>query len=81
MRKILMAVFYSTVGVALTNDTSSFGQTVGFTCNPGVVDCTSKSDWHAGPAAGAGMRSRASGRIKLCPNISASNRNSLSAGS
>jgi outer membrane immunogenic protein len=48
-------LFYGTVGVALTNDTSSFGQTVGFTCNTGVVACTSKADWHAGLAAGAGV--------------------------
>ena len=48
-------LFYGTVGVALTNDTSSFGQTVGFTCNTGVVACTSKADWHAGLAAGAGI--------------------------
>jgi outer membrane immunogenic protein len=30
-------LFYGTVGVALTNDISSFGQTVGFACNTGVV--------------------------------------------
>jgi outer membrane immunogenic protein len=50
-------LFYGTVGVALTNDTSSFGQTVGFTCNSsaGVAACTSKADWHAGLAAGAGV--------------------------
>jgi outer membrane immunogenic protein len=50
-------LFYGTVGVALTNDTSSFGQTVGFTCNSNanVAACTSKADWHAGLAAGAGV--------------------------
>ena len=48
-------LFYGTVGVALTNDTSSFSQTVGFTCNNGIVPCTSKADWHAGLAAGAGV--------------------------
>jgi outer membrane immunogenic protein len=48
-------LFYGTVGVALTNDTSSFGQTIGFNCNTGVVACTSKADWHAGLAAGAGV--------------------------
>ncbi|THD61926.1 MAG: porin family protein [Bradyrhizobium sp.] len=48
-------LFYGTVGVALTNNTSAFTQTVGFTCNTGVVACTSKSDWHAGLAAGAGI--------------------------
>jgi outer membrane immunogenic protein len=58
-------LFYGTVGVALTNDTSSFGQTVGFTCNTGVVACTSKADWHAGLAAGAGVE------YGLTPNLSA----------
>jgi outer membrane immunogenic protein len=48
-------LFYGTVGVALTNDTSSFAQTGGFVCNNGVVACTSKADWHAGLAAGAGI--------------------------
>src|SRR5450755_3395186 len=48
-------LLYGTVGLALTNDTSSFGQTVGFACNTGVVACTSKTDWHAGLAAGAGI--------------------------
>jgi outer membrane immunogenic protein len=48
-------LFYGTVGVALTNDTSSFGQTVGFTCNTGVVACTSKAELHPGLAAGAGI--------------------------
>ena len=48
-------LFYGTVGVALTNDSSSFTQTVGFACNTGVVACSSKSDWHAGLAAGAGV--------------------------
>jgi outer membrane immunogenic protein len=57
-------LFYGTVGVALTNDTSSFGQTVGFTCNTGVVACTSKADWHAGLAAGAGIE------YGLTPNLS-----------
>src|ERR1700712_2571881 len=56
-------LFYGTVGVALTNDTSSFPQTVGFACNTGVVACNSKSDWHAGLAAGAGMENG------LTPNI------------
>jgi outer membrane immunogenic protein len=57
-------LFYGTVGVALTNDTSSFTQTVGFTCNTGVVACTSKVDWHAGLAAGAGVE------YGLTPNLS-----------
>jgi outer membrane immunogenic protein len=57
-------LFYGTVGVALTNDTSSFGQTIGFTCNTGVVACTSKADWHAGLAAGAGIE------YGLTPNLS-----------
>jgi outer membrane immunogenic protein len=48
-------LLYGTVGVALTNDVSTFGQTVGFACNTGVVACTSKTDWHAGLAAGAGI--------------------------
>jgi outer membrane immunogenic protein len=58
-------LFYGTVGVALTNNTSSFGQTIGFTCNTGVVACTSKADWHAGLAAGAGIE------YGLTPNLSA----------
>jgi outer membrane immunogenic protein len=57
-------LFYGTVGVALTNDTSSFGQTIGFTCNTGVVACASKADWHAGLAAGAGIE------YGLTPNLS-----------
>ena len=57
-------LFYGTVGVALTNDTSSFGQTVGFACNTGTVACTSKADWHAGLAAGAGFE------YGLTPNLS-----------
>jgi outer membrane immunogenic protein len=57
-------LFYGTVGVALTNDTASFAQTGGFTCNTGVVACTSKSDWHAGLAAGAGFE------YGLTPNLS-----------
>jgi outer membrane immunogenic protein len=57
-------LFYGTVGVALTNDTSSFVQTVGFACNTGVVGCTSKSDWHAGLTAGAGVE------YGLTPNLS-----------
>jgi outer membrane immunogenic protein len=48
-------LFYGTVGVALTNDTASFAQTGGFVCNNGTVACTSKSEWHAGLAAGAGV--------------------------
>jgi outer membrane immunogenic protein len=58
-------LFYGTVGVALTNDTSSFTQTVGFACNTGVVACNSKSDWHAGLAAGAGIE------YGFTPNVSA----------
>jgi outer membrane immunogenic protein len=58
-------LFYGTAGVALTNNTSSFGQTVGFTCNTGAVACTSKLEWHAGLAAGAGLE------IGLTPNWSA----------
>jgi outer membrane immunogenic protein len=54
-----------TVGVALTNDTSSFIQTVGFTCNTGVVPCSSKAGWHAGLAAGAGIEYGG-----LTPNLS-----------
>jgi outer membrane immunogenic protein len=57
-------LFYGTVGVALTNDTSSFTQTVGFTCNTGVVACNSKADWHAGLAAGAGLE------YGITPNLS-----------
>lgn len=57
-------LLYGTVGVALTNDSSSFTQTVGFTCNTGVVACSSKSDWHAGLAAGAGVE------YGLTPNLS-----------
>jgi outer membrane immunogenic protein len=57
-------LFYGTFGLALTNDTSSFGQTVGFVCNNGVVPCTSKVDWHPGLAAGAGFE------YGLTPNLS-----------
>src|SRR5882757_7330593 len=59
-------LFYGTVGVALTNDTSSFVQTVGFACNSAqnVAPCTSKADWHAGLAAGAGVE------YGLTPNLS-----------
>jgi outer membrane immunogenic protein len=57
-------LFYGTVGVALTNDTSSFTQTVGFACNNGVVACNSKGDWHAGLAAGAGLE------YGITPNLS-----------
>lgn len=57
-------LLYGTVGVALTNDSSSFTQTVGFACNTGVVACSSKSDWHAGLAAGAGVE------YGLTPNLS-----------
>jgi outer membrane immunogenic protein len=57
-------LFYGTVGVALTNDTSSFTQTVGFACNTGVIACNSKSDWHAGLAAGGGVE------YGLTPNLS-----------
>jgi outer membrane immunogenic protein len=48
-------LFYGTVGAALTKASSTFTQTVGFTCNTGNVPCSSKSDWHAGLAAGAGV--------------------------
>jgi opacity protein-like surface antigen len=50
----------------LTNDTSSFIQTVGFTCNSAqnIAPCTSKADWHAGLAAGAGVE------YGLTPNLS-----------
>jgi outer membrane immunogenic protein len=57
-------LFYGTTGVALTNDTSSFPQTVGFACNNGIVPCTSKADWHAGIAAGAGIE------YGITPNLS-----------
>jgi outer membrane immunogenic protein len=61
-------LFYGTVGVALTNGTSSFGQTVGFACNDPlkpVVACVSKSEWHPGLAAGAGFE------YGFTPNLSA----------
>jgi outer membrane immunogenic protein len=48
-------LFYGTFGLALTNDSSSFTQTVGFVCNNGVVACTSKDQWHPGLAAGGGL--------------------------
>ena len=57
-------LFYGTAGVALTNDTSSFTQTVGFVCNNGIVPCTSKADWHAGVAGGAGIE------YGITPNLS-----------
>jgi outer membrane immunogenic protein len=57
-------LFYGTGGIALTNDVSTFNQTVGFACNNGtqivgtgtvVAACSSKVDWHVGLAAGAGI--------------------------
>jgi outer membrane immunogenic protein len=58
-------LFYGTFGLALTNDVSTFGQTVGFTCNNGtVVACSSLTSWHAGLAAGAGME------YGITPNLS-----------
>jgi outer membrane immunogenic protein len=57
-------LFYGTAGVALTNDTSTFTQTVGFVCNNGIVPCSSKADWHAGLAAGAGVE------YGITPNLS-----------
>jgi outer membrane immunogenic protein len=58
-------LFYGTFGLALTNDSSSFTQTVGFVCNNGVVACTSKDQWHPGLAAGAGFE------YGFTPNLSA----------
>jgi outer membrane immunogenic protein len=59
-------LFYGTFGLALTNDVSNFGQTVGFTCNNGtIVACSSLSSWHAGLAAGGGIE------YGLTPNLSA----------
>lgn len=59
-------LFYGTFGLALTNDVSNFGQTVGFTCNNGtLVACSSLSSWHAGLAAGGGLE------YGLTPNLSA----------
>src|SRR5579872_189655 len=58
-------LFYGTFGLALTNDVSNFGQTVGFTCNNGtVVACSSVTSWHPGLAAGAGFE------YGLTPNLS-----------
>jgi outer membrane immunogenic protein len=49
-------LFYGTVGLAATKATSTFTQGVGILCNtPGQVPCNSKSDLHAGLAAGAGV--------------------------
>ena len=47
-------LFYGTIGVAVVDSTSTFTQTVGFTCGT-TVPCSSKSDLHAGLAAGAGV--------------------------
>jgi outer membrane immunogenic protein len=47
-------LFYGTVGVALTNDKATI-VTSTFVCNTGNVPCSSKADWHAGLAAGAGI--------------------------
>jgi outer membrane immunogenic protein len=58
-------LFYGTFGLALTNDTSSFTQTVGFACNNGVIACTSKDQWHPGLAAGGGFE------YGFTPNLSA----------
>ena len=57
-------LFYGTAGVALTNNTSSFTQTAGFTCNTGIVPCSSKVSWHAGLAAGGGIE------YGITPNLS-----------
>ncbi len=58
-------LFYGTFGLALTNDVSNFGQTVGFTCNNGtIVACSSVTSWHPGLAAGAGFE------YGLTPNLS-----------
>ena len=62
-------LFYGTGGLAVTKAASSFTQTVGFLCSsappagPGV--CSSKSDLHAGLAAGAGVE------YGFAPNVSA----------
>ena len=58
-------LFYGTFGLALTNDVSTFGQTVGFTCNNGTVAaCSSLASWHPGLTAGAGFE------YGLTPNLS-----------
>jgi outer membrane immunogenic protein len=56
-------LFYGTVGVALTNDKATI-VTSTFVCNIGNVPCSSKADWHAGLAAGAGIE------YGLTPNLS-----------
>jgi outer membrane immunogenic protein len=58
-------LFYGTFGLALTNDSSSFTQTVGFVCNNGIVPCASKDQWHPGLAAGGGFE------YGFTPNLSA----------
>jgi outer membrane immunogenic protein len=58
-------LLYGTFGLALTNDTSSFTQTVGFVCNNGIVSCTSNDQWHPGLAAGGGFE------YGFTPNLSA----------
>ena len=56
-------LFYGTIGVALTNDQSTIVSST-FVCNAGTVPCSSKSEWHAGLAAGAGVE------YGLTPNLS-----------
>lgn len=58
-------LYYATMGLAATQSSSSFSQTVGFTCNNGVVPCSSKSSLHPGLAAGAGIE------YGITPNVSA----------
>ena len=59
-------LFYGTFGLALTNDVSNFGQTVGFTCNNGtIVACSSIASWHPGLTAGLGFE------YGITPNLSA----------
>ena len=59
-------LFYGTFGVALTNDVSNIGQTVGFACNNGTtIACSSLTSWHPGLAAGAGLE------YGITPNLSA----------
>jgi|SRR5450631_626457 opacity protein-like surface antigen len=56
-------LFYGTVGVELTNDKAAI-VTSTFVCNTENITCSSKADWQAGLAAGAGIE------YGLTPNLS-----------
>jgi outer membrane immunogenic protein len=57
-------LFYGTGGLAVTDASSTFTQTVGFACGA-AVPCSSKTGLHPGLAAGAGVE------YGFTPNLSA----------